>query len=167
MYYPLTPVFCTPKGEAEKKPWTLRFRQTFGITPMRFNQNEIRLEERCKKYSVEYIAPGLSDSVEAINERKVQLQKKCKAANDKIHQQRRQQRRQQHNAQQREHDANNRRQRECYKLQHENDAQQREHDANNQRRRERRSQKNVDSYLQHASAFHIPVMSNPLLWGMQ
>jgi len=67
----------------------LRFRQTFGITPMRFNQNEIRLEERCKKYSVEYIAPELSDSVEAIYERKVQLQRKCKAATDKLRRSRR------------------------------------------------------------------------------
>ena len=89
MYYPLTPVFCKPKDEAEKKAWTLRFRQTFGITPMRFHQNEIRLEKRCKKYSVEYIAPELSDSVEAINERKVQLQRKCKAATDKIRRSRR------------------------------------------------------------------------------
>lgn len=84
IHYPLTPLFCTPQDEAEKKAWTLRFQQTFGITPMRFNQNEIRLEERCKKYAVEYIAPELSDSVEAIDERKVQLQKKCKTATDKI-----------------------------------------------------------------------------------
>lgn len=85
MYYPLTPVFCTPTYDAEKKFWTARFRQTFGnITPNQFKRNEARLEKRCKKYSVEYVAPQLTDSVEATHERKACLQKKCKAAADKI-----------------------------------------------------------------------------------
>ena len=85
MYYPLTPVFCTPKYDAEKKFWTARFRQAFGnITPNQFKRNEARLEKRCKKYSVDYVAPQLTDSVEATYERKACLQKKCKAAADKI-----------------------------------------------------------------------------------
>eukprot|EP00984_Skeletonema_dohrnii_P014748 scaffold6258_cov130-Skeletonema_dohrnii-CCMP3373.AAC.1 len=83
MYYPLTPVFSKPKDEAEKKAWTLSFRQTFGITPMRFNQNEIRLEERCKKYSVEYIAPELSDSVEAIYEPTDKLRRSRRSPSDR------------------------------------------------------------------------------------
>ena len=83
--YPLTPVFCTPKDESQRKAWTLIFRQTFGnITPNRFRQNELKLEERCKKYSIEYIAPQLEDSVVAIHERRLRLQKKCKAATAKI-----------------------------------------------------------------------------------
>ena len=84
MYYPLTPVFCTPKDEAERKKWRLMFRINFGnITPIQFKKNELRLEKRCSKHSVEYVAPQLTDSVEAIHERKTQLQKKCKAATDK------------------------------------------------------------------------------------
>lgn len=83
--YPLTPVFCTPKDESQRKAWTLIFRQTFGnITPNRFRQNELKLEERCKKYSIEYIAPQLEDSVVAIHERRLRLQRKCKAATAKI-----------------------------------------------------------------------------------
>lgn len=84
MYYPLTPMFCKPKNDAEKRFWITMFRQTFGVTPIRFKQNEIRLEKRCKEYSVEYVAPQHTDSVEAIHERKSLLQKKCKAATDKI-----------------------------------------------------------------------------------
>eukprot|EP00984_Skeletonema_dohrnii_P036050 scaffold36549_cov810-Skeletonema_dohrnii-CCMP3373.AAC.1 len=85
MFYPLTPIFCTPKDETEEKAWILKFRQTFNnITPSRFRQIETKLKERCEKYSVDYIAPCLQDSIEAINERKLSLQKKCKAAVDKI-----------------------------------------------------------------------------------
>mmetsp|Transcript_19205 Transcript_19205/g.31544 ORF Transcript_19205/g.31544 Transcript_19205/m.31544 type:complete len:502 (-) Transcript_19205:99-1604(-) len=85
MYYPLTPVLCTPKDEAERKKWRLMFRINFGnITPIQFKVNETRLEKRCKKYSIEYVAPQLTDSVEAIRERQTRLQKKCKAAADKI-----------------------------------------------------------------------------------
>ena len=84
--HPLTPVLCTPKNEAERKAWKLMFRMSFGanITPAQFKQYEIRLEKRCRKHSVEYVAPQLTDSVEAIHERRTRLQKKCKAAADKI-----------------------------------------------------------------------------------
>ena len=84
--HPLTPVLCTPKNEAERKAWKLMFRISFGanITPAQFKQYEIRLEKRCRKHSVEYVAPQLTDSVEAIHERRTRLQKKCKAAADKI-----------------------------------------------------------------------------------
>ena len=83
--HPLTPVFCTPEDEAERRAWKQMFRISFGskITPIQFKQNEIRLEERCRKHSVEYVPPQLTDSVEAIHERKTRLQKKCKAAADK------------------------------------------------------------------------------------
>jgi len=83
-YYPLTPLFCTPRNNAEKKAWTLRFRQTFNITPIRFRQIEKKLKERCEKYSVTYIAPSLTDSVQAIKERKSLLHKKCQATAEKV-----------------------------------------------------------------------------------
>ena len=62
------------------------FRISFGanITPVQFKQSEIRLEKRCRKLSVEYVAPQLTDSVEAIHERRARLQQKCKAVADKI-----------------------------------------------------------------------------------
>ena len=64
--------------------WKNKFRVHFGINPTQFKQNETKLEERCKKYSIKYIPPQLDDSVAAICKRKQDLNKKCKAATDKI-----------------------------------------------------------------------------------
>jgi hypothetical protein len=46
--------------------------------------NRKKLKERCEKYSVTYIAPSLTDSVQAIKERKSLLHKKFQATADKV-----------------------------------------------------------------------------------
>ena len=82
--FPLTPVFCTPKDSTEELKWKNEFTNQFVVTPARFKQNETKLEERCKKYSIVYVKPQLEDSVDTTNSRRRDLNKKGKAAMDKI-----------------------------------------------------------------------------------
>ena len=81
--FPLKPVFCMPKDSTEELKWKNKFTNHFGVTPARFKQNETKLEERCKKYSIVCIEPQLEDSVDTKNSRRGDLNKKCKAAMDK------------------------------------------------------------------------------------
>ena len=83
-YYPLTPIFRTTKDSAEELEWKKRFRHDFKVNPSQFKNSETKLEERCDTYSVDYISPCITDSVESTKDRKTAVAKKCKAAAERI-----------------------------------------------------------------------------------
>jgi len=58
-YYPLTPVFYTPKDKSEELKWENDFEACFGKSVAKFKKAEENLANRCAKYSVTYIPPLL------------------------------------------------------------------------------------------------------------
>ena len=79
-YYPLTPVFYTPKDKSEELKWENAFEASFGKSVAKFKKAEENLANRCAKYSVTYIPPLLGHTVSETRDRKLALEKKCESA---------------------------------------------------------------------------------------
>jgi len=80
LYYPLTPVFYTPKDKAEELKWENAFNDSFGKSVAKFKKKEELLAIRCNKYSVTYIPPLLGHTVGETRDRITALEKKCTSA---------------------------------------------------------------------------------------
>ena len=78
-YYPLTPIFYTPKDKAEELKWENAFFLSFGMPPISFKKTEESLANRCDEFSVTYIPPLLGHTVSETRDRKKALEKKCRS----------------------------------------------------------------------------------------